>query len=181
MKTINDADLLQTLEKRFSAHKSRHPDVDWITVRARLEASHDALTALENMERTGGEPDVVGDRDGTGAYAFIDCSKESPTGRRNLCYDRDGQNSRKDQSAAGNAVDLARDMGVSILTEEQYRTLQRYGAFDEKTSSWIATPDSIRRLGGALFADRRYNSVFVYHNGAGSYYGARGFRAILKA
>lgn len=180
MKATNDAGLLRTLEKRFAENMSRHPTVEWNAVRARLESRRDAVTALAELERTGGEPDVVGGMDASGTYAFIDCSKESPAGRRNLCYDRDGQNSRKDQSAAGNAVDLARDMGVSILTEEEYRELQRYGAFDEKTSSWIATGAEIRKLGGALFSDRRYDSVFVYHNGAGSYYGARGFRAILR-
>jgi hypothetical protein len=179
MKKAIDVDFLKTLEARFSANMNRHPDIAWDAVRARLESRRDAVEALAEMERTGGEPDVVGNTNDSGSYAFIDCSKESPALRRNLCYDRDGELSRKDQSAAGNAMDMARDMGVSILTESDYRELQRYGAFDEKTSSWIATPKDIRSLGGALFADRRYDSVFIYHNGAGSYYGARGFRAIL--
>lgn len=181
MKKTNDSELLATLEARFTANTGRHTGIDWADVRARLEAHRDKLAALAEMERTGGEPDVIGRDGATGEYLFCDCAKESPAGRRGLCYDGAAQASRKERVPDGNAVDMARAMGVRLLTENEYRELQTLGAFDEKTSSWIATDDGVRGLGGALFADRRYGRVFVYHNGAESYYAARGFRAILRS
>jgi hypothetical protein len=172
--------LLETLRDRFEANPKRHPGIDWDDVRARLDAAGEKLAALLLMERTGGEPDVV-DRDRrTGAYVFADCSKESPSGRRSLCYDRAALEKRKENKPKDSAVAMAAAMGVDLMTEEDYRALQAKGAFDNTTSSWIVTPPGIRQLGGALFGDRRYGQVFVYHNGADSYYAARGFRGTLR-
>lgn len=173
-------DLLRTLKVRFEKHGSRHAGLDWARVRARLEADSDKLRSLHEMERTGGEPDVVGHDRATGEYVFYDCAAESPKGRRSLCYDREAQQSRKEHPPKNNAVDVATAMGIELLTEQQYRELQKVGEFDTKTSSWVKTPPEIRRLGGALFCDRRYDTVFVYHNGAQSYYAARGFRGSLR-
>ncbi|HLL91182.1 MAG TPA: DUF4256 domain-containing protein [Tepidisphaeraceae bacterium] len=173
-------DLLRTLEARFEAHAHRHKGIGWAAVRARLEASADKLRSLGEMEATGGEPDVVGHDRKTGEYLFVDCSAESPAGRRSLCYDREGLESRKEHRPAGSAVDVAAAMGVELLTEEQYRDLQALDPFDGKTSSWLKTPAGIRDLGGAIFGDLRFGRVFVYHNGAQSYYAARGFRGLLR-
>ena len=159
---------------------SRHKGLDWAKVRAKLEAAVEKLRSLYEMERTGGEPDVVGYDKKGGEYIFFDCSTESPKGRRSICYDREALESRKEHKPAHSAVDMAAGMGIELLTEEQYRELQRLGAFDTKTSSWVKTPSAIRKLGGAIFCDRRYNTVFVYHNGAESYYAARGFRGSLR-
>jgi hypothetical protein len=172
--------LLRTLQARFEANEERHPDLRWADVQARLEAKPDRLGSLQEMERTGGEPDVVGHDPKTGAYVFFDCSAESPSGRRSLCYDRAGLESRKDAPPAGTAVDMAAAMGIELLTEQEYHELQELGPVDTKTSSWLRTPASVRSLGGALFGDRRYGRVFVYHNGAQSYYAARGFRGSLR-
>ncbi len=172
--------LLRTLEARFRAHRRRHDGLRWSAIQPRLEADAGKLRALERMEETGGEPDVIGRDASTGEYLFFDCAPESPLGRRSLCYDGDALASRKQNKPAGSAVDMALSMGVTLLTEEQYRALQHFGAFDTRTSSWIWTPARIRSLGGALFCDRRYETVFVYHNGAESYYAARGFRAALR-
>ena len=172
--------LLGALKARFEKHTNRHDGLAWDRVQARLEASPEKLGSLNEMERTGGEPDVVGHDDTTGAFIFHDCSAESPKGRRSLCYDREALESRKENKPANNALDVAAAMGVEILTEDQYRALQRLEAFDTKTSSWIRTPSTIRKLGGALFCDRRYDTVFVYHNGAESYYAARAFRGSLR-
>jgi len=158
----------------------RHHGVGWVEVRARLESNPGALKSLLAMEATGGEPDVIRQDKGTGRFTFIDCSIESPTGRRSLCYDRAALDSRKQNKPQGSAVELAAEMGIDLLTEEQYRALQTLGEFDNKTSSWIETPSDVRSLGGALFCDRRYGRVFVYHNGAESYYAARGFRGSLS-
>ncbi len=158
----------------------RHKDLEWTKVQARLEANPEKLWSLHEMERTGGEPDVVGHDDKTGEYIFYDCSAESPKGRRSVCYDREGQESRKEHRPENNAMDMAAAMGIELLTEEQYRELQKLGDFDLKTSSWVKTPPDIRKLGGALFCDRRYDHVFLYHNGAPSYYAARAFRGSLK-
>jgi hypothetical protein len=180
MNTKRRQALLRTLKARFEKNMGRHEGVDWSEVQARLESLPDKLRSLEQMERTGGEPDVVG-RDGkSGEFVFVDCSAESPAGRRSVCYDREGLESRKEHRPADCATDMAAAMGVEILTEEQYRDLQKLGCFDTKTSSWVKTPPSIRKLGGALFCDRRYDHVFVYHNGAQSYYAARGFRGALR-
>lgn len=173
-------ELLATLEARFEEHRERHPDVDWRTVAARLAANPDKLRSLHEMERTGGEPDVVGQDPETGEVLFYDCSAETPEGRRNLCYDRAALEARKEHKPEGNAVDTAAAMGIELLTEEQYRALQELGRFDTRTSSWIATPPAIRKRGGALFCDRRYDHVFTYHNGAQSYYRVRGFRGVAK-
>ena len=173
-------ELLQTLQSRFEANTRRHAGLEWSKVRARLDADAGKLSALGEMERTGGEPDVVGRDAKTGEYLFYDCSAETPSGRRSVCYDREGLESRKEHRPENNAVDMAAAMGAELLTEERYRQLQRLGEFDTKTSSWIATPPDIRELGGALFCDRRYGHVFVYHNGAQSYYAVRGFRAALR-
>ena len=173
-------ELLGTLKARFEKNRNRHEGLEWVAVQAKLEADPAALGSLQEMERTGGEPDVVGRDRKTGEYIFYDCSAESPSGRRSLCYDREALEARKENKPKGSAVDLAADMGVEILTEEQYRELQKLGTFDTKTSSWIRTPPAIRKLGGALFCDRRYDHVFVYHNGADSYYAARGFRGSLR-
>ena len=172
-------EILRTLRARFEKNMSRHKGVEWAAVQARLEA-HDKLGSLHEMERTGGEPDVVGQDKKTGEYIFYDCSAESPSGRRSLCYDREALQSRKEHKPKDNALDMAAAMGIELLTEEQYRELQRLGEFDTKTSSWVKTPSAIRRLGGALFCDRRYDTVFLYHNGAESYYAARGFRGWVR-
>ncbi len=173
-------ELLRALEARFKKNMSRHKGLAWANVQAKLEAQPAKLWSLSEMERTGGEPDVIGYDEATGEYVFCDCSAESPAGRRNACYDREAQENRKEHAPANNAMDMAAAMGIELLTEEQYRELQKLGNFDTKTSSWVQTPSDIRRLGGALFCDRRYNTVFVYHNGAPSYYGARGFRGSLR-
>lgn len=171
--------LLTTLQTRFEKNKARHKDIEWKTVQARLAANADKLAALSEMENTGGEPDVIGLDKKTGAIIFCDCSAESPAQRRSLCYDRAALNARKEHKPAGSAMDMAADMGIELLTEADYRQLQQLGTFDLKTSSWVKTPVEIRQLGGALFCDRRYNTVFLYHNGAESYYAARGFRGLL--
>lgn len=175
--------LLRTLKARFDENTPRHPGVAWSKVEAKLIKSPDAITALQRMEQTGGEPDVVvlDKKDASSTrLTFCDCSPESPTGRRSLCYDREALDARAANKPKGSAVELARSMGIEMLTEDQYRALQKLGEFDLKTSSWIATPPDIRALDGALFCDRRYNTVFVYHNGAQSYYAARGFRGLLR-
>jgi hypothetical protein len=172
--------LLGTLKSRFEKNMSRHQGLEWTKIRARLEASSEKLWSLNEMERTGGEPDVVGHDAKTGEYIFYDCSAESPEGRRNVCYDREALEARKANKPADSAVNMAAGMDIELLTEEQYRELQKLGNFDTKTSSWVKTPSDIRKLGGALFADRRYGHVFVYHNGADSYYGVRGFRGLLR-
>ncbi len=174
------AELLGTLKARFEENMNRHEGLEWANVQAKLEANPEKLWSLNEMERTGGEPDVVGHDKETGQYIFFDCSAESPKGRRSVCYDREGQESRKEHRPEDNAVDMAASMGIELLTEEQYRELQKLGNFDLKTSSWVETPSDIRKLGGALFCDRRYDHVFVYHNSAPSYYAARGFRGSLR-
>jgi hypothetical protein len=173
-------ELLETLSARFESNMNRHDDLDWTSVHDRLIADTQRLLSLGEMERTGGEPDVIGYDQKTGEVHFVDCSPESPAGRRSLCYDRAGLESRKEHRPANSAVDMAREMKVDLLTEARYRALQNLGEFDTKTSSWILTPPSIRSLGGALFCDRRYGEVFTYHNGAQSYYASRGFRAFLS-
>lgn len=172
--------LLSVLKKRFEQNMGRHKGLDWSNVQAKLEKSPDKLWSLDEMELTGGEPDVVGYDEKTGEYLFYDCSPESPKERRSLCYDRAAHNARKEHKPANSAMDVAEEMGIEMLSEEEYRALQQLGKFDLKTSSWIKTPDNIRKLGGALFCDRRYDTVFTYHNGAESYYAARGFRAALR-
>ncbi|KFA93872.1 DUF4256 domain-containing protein [Archangium violaceum] len=172
--------LLKALKARFEKNMSRHKGLEWAKVQARLEASAEKLWSLNEMERTGGEPDVVGHDKKTGEYLFYDCSEETPKGRRSVCYDREGMDSRKEHKPENNAMDMASDMGIELLTEEQYRELQELGEFDTKTSSWVKTPPDIRKLGGALFCDCRYDHVFVYHNGAQSYYAARAFRGSLR-
>ena len=173
-------ELLSTLKTRFEKDMQRHQGVAWTQVQAKLEAKADKLWSLQEMERTGGEPDVVGYDKKTGEYIFYDCAADSPKGRRSFCYDREALESRKEHKPKNNAVECAAAMGVEILTEEQYRELQKLGEFDTKTSSWVKTPANIRKLGGALFCDRRFDTVFVYHNGAESYYAARGFRCSLR-
>jgi hypothetical protein len=173
-------ELLGVLRSRFEQNKQRHEGLEWAKIQAKLEANAEKLWSLDEMEITGGEPDVVGYDQDTDEYLFYDCAAESPKGRRSICYDRNGQESRKDNQPENNAIDLAAEMGIELLTEEEYRALQKLGNFDTKTSSWIKTPPAIRKLGGALFADRRYDHVFVYHNGAQSYYSARGFRGSLR-
>jgi uncharacterized protein DUF4256 len=173
-------EILKALKDRFERNMNRHQGLEWAKVQAKLETNTEKLWSLNEMERTGGEPDVVGHDKKTGEYIFYDCSAESPKGRRSLCYDREALESRKENKPKGNAVDLAAAMGVELLTEEQYRELQKLGQFDTKTSSWVKTPSNIRKLGGALFCDRRFDTVFVYHNGAESYYAARGFRGWLR-
>lgn len=172
--------LLKALKARFEKNMNRHQGVAWSHVQARLEANAEKLWSLHEMEKTGGEPDVVGHDQKTGEYIFYDCSAESPKDRRSLCYDREALESRKENKPKGNAMDRAAAMGVELLTEEQYRELQKLGDFDAKTSSWVRTPPAVRKLGGALFCDRRFDTVFVYHNGAESYYAARGFRGSLR-
>lgn len=173
-------ELFGTLKARFAKNMSRHKGLEWAKVQARLEANAQKLWSLHEMERTGGGPDVVGHDKKTGEFIFYDCSEETPKGRRSVCYDREGLESRKEHRPENNAVDMAAAMGIEILTEEQYRELQELGEFDTKTSSWVKTPSEIRELGGALFCDRRYDTVFVYHNGAQSYYAVRGFRGCLR-
>jgi hypothetical protein len=181
-KTLTDkqrAALLSALKSRFEANPTRHAGLAWPPIHARLEADPARLWSLQELESTGGEPDVVGPRDATGAYTFVDCSAQSPKGRRSVCYDREALESRKEHKPKASAVELATAMGARLLTVEEYHDLQRVGPFDTTTSSWVQTPASIRALGGALFGDRRYDTVFVYHNGAESYYAARGFRCVL--
>jgi hypothetical protein len=173
-------ELLTTLKTRFEKNMQRHVDLNWADVQARLEAQVDKLWSLSQMESSGGEPDVVGRDAKTGEFLFYDCSAESPAGRRNTCYDRAAQEARKTAKPENNALDMAAAMGIELLNEEQYRQLQTLGEFDTKTSSWLKTPADVRKLGGALFADRRYGRVFVYHNSAPSYYGVRGFRGLLR-
>lgn len=173
-------ELLTTLHTRFQKNMNRHEGVDWAALQARLEASTDKLWSLHEMERTGGEPDVVAYDTTTGEYHFYDCVAESPKGRRSLCYDRKAWETRKEFKPQNTVIDMAAELGIELLTEEQYRHLQTLGSFDLKTSSWIQTPEAIRKLGGAIFCDRRYDTVFTYHNGAESYYAARGFRGVLK-
>ncbi|MCU0389168.1 MAG: DUF4256 domain-containing protein [Chitinophagaceae bacterium] len=174
------ANLITTLQARFEKNSKRHPSIEWKAVQERLEAASEKLWSLCEMERTGGEPDVVDIDTGTGEIIFYDCSPESPIGRRSCCFDPEALASRKENKPAFSAVGMASEMGVQILSEAEYRKLQTLGSFDQKTSSWVQTPDDIRKLGGALFCDRRYNHIFLYHNGAESYYAARGFRASLR-
>jgi len=173
-------ELLKALKARFEKNMKRHKSLEWAKVQAKLEADSEKLRSLDEMESTGGEPDVVGFDKKTGAYIFFDCSVESPKGRRSICYDREALESRKEHKPKNNAIDMAAGMGIELLSEEEYRELQKLGEFDTKTSSWVKTPAEIRKLGGALFCDRRYDTVFVYHNGAESYYAARGFRGSLS-
>jgi len=175
-------ELLRALEVRFEKNMNRHKGLEWAKVQAKLDppAGGEKMRSLNEMERTGGEPDVVGHDKKTGVYIFYDCSAVSPKGRRNICYDRESLESRKEHKPENSAINMADAMGIEILTEEQYRELQKLGNFDTKTSSWVKTPPDIRKLGGALFCDRRYDKVFVYHNGAESYYGARGFRGSVR-
>ncbi len=172
--------LFQALKARFEKNMNRHQDLKWANVQAKLEAHTEKLWSLHEMEKTGGEPDIVGHDHETGECIFYDCSAESPKGRRSVCYDHEALESRKEHKPQNNAIEMAADMGIDLLTEEQYRELQKLGNFDLKTSSWVKTPASIRKLGGAIFCDRRYDTVFVYHNGAESYYGSRGFRGSLR-
>lgn len=174
--------LLRTLQARFENNMNRHTGIAWAQVHAKLEGRVEKLSSLNAMESSGGEPDVVGQDNATGEYIFVDCSAESPIGRRSICYDREGQQEREKKGVhpAGNAIDIAAAMGIELLTEEQYRALQELGSFDTKTSSWVKTPPDIRQLGGALFCDRRFGHIFVYHNGAPTFYAARGFRGLLR-
>jgi hypothetical protein len=174
------SELLNTLKTRFEKNARRHKGIEWKSIQAKLEVNDEKLWSLYEMERTGGEPDVVGFDKKTGEYIFYDCSAESPKDRRSLCYDREALESRKENKPQNNALDMAAAMGIELLTEEQYRALQQLGVFDTKTSSWVQTPSAIRKRGGALFCDRRYDTVFLYHNGAESYYAARGFRGSLR-
>jgi hypothetical protein len=180
LSATEQAALLKTLKARFEKHTARHKGIDWAKVQEKLEALPKKLWSLNAMEETGGEPDVVGFDKKTGEYLFYDCAAESPKGRRSICYDGDALASRKEHKPADSAINMAEEMGIELLTEEEYRALQALGEFDLKTSSWIVTPPAIRKLGGALFCDRRYDTVFLYHNGAESYYAARGFRGVLK-
>lgn len=173
-------ELLRTLKARFEKNMNCHKGLEWAKIQVKLEANTEKLWSLNEMERTGGEPDIVGHDKKTGEYIFYDCSAESPKGRRSVCYDREALESRKEHKPENNAIDMAAAMGIELLTEEQYRELQKLGNFDTKTSSWVKTPANIRKLGGAIFCDRRYDTVFVYHNGAESYYAARGFRGSLR-
>jgi hypothetical protein len=173
-------ELIKTLKARFEKNMSRHKGIEWAKVQSKLEGNADKLWSLSEMERTGGEPDVVGQEKKTGEFIFFDCSAETPKERRSVCFDREALDSRKEHKPADNAMDMAESMGIEILTEEQYRELQTLGKFDFKTSSWVQTPPAIRKLGGALFCDRRYDTVFLYHNGASSYYAVRGFRGSLR-
>ena len=170
---------MKVLKARFEKNRKRHEGFEWAKIQAKLEAHPEKLWSLSEMERTGGEPDVVGTDEATGEFLFYDCSAESPKGRRSVCYDRESLESRKEFKPENNAIDMAVAMGIELLTEEQYRELQKFGEFDLKTSSWVKTPPEIRKRGGALFCDRRYDHVFVYHNGAESYYAVRGFRGVL--
>lgn len=179
--TTNEQDeILSTLEKRFEKNKNRHKDLDWTKIEAKLKANPEKLWSLEEMEKTEGEPDVIGYDKKTNQYLFADCSAESPKGRRSICYDHEALEKRKENKPLNSAVNMAEEMGIEILNEEQYKELQKLEKFDTKTSSWILTPPEIRKLGGAIFSDFRYNTVFVYHNGAESYYAARGFRGLLR-
>lgn len=182
LSTKQRGELLKTLQARFEKHMNRHPGLQWAKIQAKLEAHPEKLASLNAMESTGGEPDVVGFDKQTGEFIFYDCSAESPTGRRSICYDRQGQAEREKKGVhpAGNAVELAATMGIELLTEAEYRALQKLGEFDTKTESWVKAPDDIRKLGGALFCDRRYGHVFVFHNSAPSFYAARGFRGSLR-
>ena len=173
-------ELMRILKTRFEKNKNRHVGLDWASVQAKIEANLDKMWSLNEMEETEGEPDVIGYDAATDEYIFVDCSAESPKGRRSFCYDRAALDARKEHKPANNALEFAEEIGIELLTEEQYKNLQQLGKFDTKTSSWIQTPDAIRKLGGALFCDRRYDHVFVYHNGAESYYAARGFRGLLR-
>jgi uncharacterized protein DUF4256 len=180
LSTDQRAELLKTLKERFEKNMNRHKDIEWAKVQAKLEASAQKLWSLDDMETTGGEPDVVGYDQKTNEYIFYDCAAESPKGRRSICYDQEALDSRKEHKPGNSAIGMAAEMGVEILDEAQYRELQQFGKFDTKTSSWIKTPADIRKLGGGLFADYRYGTIFVYHNGAESYYAARGFRGALR-
>ncbi|WP_410770071.1 DUF4256 domain-containing protein [Fontibacillus sp. BL9] len=173
-------ELLNILKARFEKNMNRHQGLEWADIHAKLEAQPEKLWSLHEMERTGGEPDVVNHDNTTDEYIFYDCSAESPKGRRSICYDREALDSRKEHKPQNSAIEMASDMGIELLTEEQYRELQKLGNFDLKTSSWVKTPANIRKLGGAIFCDRRYDTIFMYHNGAESYYGARGFRGSLR-
>jgi hypothetical protein len=177
---LSNLELINVLKDRFEKNMNRHESLEWANVQAKLEANMEKLRSLDEMEKTGGEPDVIAYDETTGEYIFYDCSAESPKGRRSVCYDREALESRKEHKPVNSAVDMADAMGIELLTEEQYRQLQKLGNFDTKTSSWVKTPASIRKLGGAIFCDRRYDTVFMYHNGAESYYGARGFRGSLR-
>lgn len=177
---VQREELLNILKTRFEKNMSRHESIEWADVQARLETNPEILWSLHEMEQTAGEPDVVGFDQVTGEYIFYDCSAESPKGRRSVCYDPEALESRKEHKPKHSAIGMAAEMGIELLTEEQYRGLQQLGKFDLKTSSWVLTPDNIRQLGGAIFCDRRYDTVFMYHNGAESYYGARGFRGSLR-
>jgi hypothetical protein len=181
MSSASEASLVETLQQRFLQHPHRHAGIDWAEVAERLAARPSLLTTLAAMQASGGDPDVIGRDEASGALVFCDCSSESPAGRRSLCYDRAALEARKENKPAGNALERAAELGISLLTEPQYRALQRLEAFDRKTSSWVLTPEPMRRLGGALFCDRRYDQVFTYHNSAESYYAARGFRGRLLA
>lgn len=180
LSTDQRVELLYILQARFEKNMTRHYGLEWADVLAKLEANPAKLWSLSEMERTGGEPDVVGYDKKTGEFIFYDCAAESPDGRRNTCYDREALDARKEHKPSNNAIEMAAAMGIELLTEAQYRDLQKLGRFDTKTSSWLKTPPDIRKLGGAIFGDCRYNTVFVYHNGAQSYYGARGFRGWLR-
>jgi hypothetical protein len=180
MKAKEREALFKTLKARFEKHVKRHSGIAWADVQARLEGNPAALKSLQEMEATGGEPDVIGKAKDSGHFIFCDCSPESPAGRRSTCYDAEARASRKEHSPQNSAVEMAAEMGIELMTEEGYRELQKLGEFDTKTSSWIETPSDVRELGGALFCDRRYGKVFVYHNGAQSYYAARGFRGSLR-
>ena len=173
-------ELIAIVKTRFYKNRNRHNDLEWDEIQAKLKANPKKLWSLHEMERTGGEPDVVGHDEKTGEYLFYDCALESPKGRRSLCYEREALDSRKEFKPANTAIDMAKKMGIELLDEDQYRFLQQFGKFDTKTSSWIKTPLDIRKLGGAIFADFRYNNVFIYHNGASSYYAVRGFRGLLR-
>ena len=173
-------ELINTLHLRFEKNMKRHAGIAWSEIQARLEKNQNSLQVLYEMEETGGEPDVIGGKNKSGEYTFVDCSPESPAGRRSLCYDREALDGRKENKPKSSATDMAREIGIEILTEEQYKDLQAHGEFDTKTSSWIQTPTNIRKLGGAIFADHPYDHIFVYHNGAESYYASRGFRGVLK-
>jgi Protein of unknown function (DUF4256) len=175
-----EKDLLSVLKDRFEKNGNRHIDMEWAKVQAKLEANAEKLWSLNEMERTGGEPDVVSYDEKTDEFVFYDCAAESPKGRRSICYDREALEARKEYKPVNSAIDMAVEMGIQLLTEEEYRALQKLGNFDAKTSSWLNTPSEIRKLGGAIFADYRYGTVFIYHNGAESYYAARGFRGSLK-
>jgi len=180
LSTQQSSELLELLKTRFEKNKGRHEGIEWAKVQAKLEANPEKLWSLNELERTGGEPDVVGYDKATGEYIFYDCAAESPKGRRSICYDHEALESRKEYKPGHSAIAMAAELGTEILTEDQYRELQQLGNFDLKTSSWVKTPDKIRKLGGGLFCDRRFDTVFVYHNGAESYYAARGFRGSLR-